>query len=118
MGVLFVWVNLYTLFMQQHPLTRFFCLRAKRVLLNHILVNGSQMLFSGCVRFFYKFVHILYGSEYRIQVIDVVGIHRFIAVSADNTGNTRIAREIVSSRLPTSQILTTTSTTHGRISWH
>ncbi|KDR72460.1 hypothetical protein GALMADRAFT_142787 [Galerina marginata CBS 339.88] len=34
------------------------------------------------------------------RVIDLIGLDRFIAVSADNTGNTRVAREIVTSRFP------------------
>ena len=39
-------------------------------------------------------------SEYCIQVIDVVGLKRIIAIAANNTGNTRVACEIIASRLP------------------
>jgi hypothetical protein len=32
--------------------------------------------------------------------MESIGIERFIAISTDNTGNTRVAREILASRLP------------------
>lgn len=30
----------------------------------------------------------------------MIGVEKFIAISTDNTGNTRVAREILTSRLP------------------
>jgi hypothetical protein len=36
-----------------------------------------------------------------LKVIDPIGRERFCAVSSDNTGNTRVAREILSARMPT-----------------
>ena len=35
------------------------------------------------------------------KVIDPIGRERFCAVSSDNAGNTRVAREILSARMPT-----------------
>lgn len=32
--------------------------------------------------------------------MESIGVERFIAISTDNTGNTRVAREILVSRLP------------------
>jgi hypothetical protein len=36
-----------------------------------------------------------------LKVIDPIGRERFCAVSSDNTGNTRVGREILTARMPT-----------------
>lgn len=40
-------------------------------------------------------------TVFLFKVIDPIGRERFCAVSSDNTGNTRVARELLSARMPT-----------------
>lgn len=41
----------------------------------------------------------MFANSY-MQVVNQIGPEKIIAVSADNTGNTRVARELICSELP------------------